>query len=127
MESRQRWRNAAQATRGDLRHGRRPRSFAARARLGTGLRWPPRQRTWRRCCGVFSLFDGRTLLSIFNADLSGIDVPPRKPDPALFLLPAKALDIPPVQCLVVEDTPAGIRAGRGRDSRAKPHDGMANA
>jgi beta-phosphoglucomutase len=59
-----------------------------------------------------TLPDGHTLLSIFDADLSGVDVPRGKPDPALFLLAAKALDIPPVQCLVVEDAPAGIRAAR---------------
>jgi beta-phosphoglucomutase-like phosphatase (HAD superfamily) len=57
-----------------------------------------------------ALPDGGTLLSLFNADLSGVDVPRGKPDPALFLLAAKALDIPPSQCLVVEDAPAGIKA-----------------
>ena len=59
-----------------------------------------------------SLPDGRPLLSIFDADLSGTDVPRGKPDPALFLLAAKALDVPPAQCLVVEDAPAGIAAAR---------------
>jgi beta-phosphoglucomutase-like phosphatase (HAD superfamily) len=54
--------------------------------------------------------DGRTLLSIFDADLSGTDVPRGKPDPALFLLAAKALNMPPGQCLVIEDAPAGIKA-----------------
>src|SRR5271166_6034663 len=33
-----------------------------------------------------SALDGRPLLSIFDADLSGTDVPRGKPDPALFLL-----------------------------------------
>jgi trehalose/maltose hydrolase-like predicted phosphorylase/beta-phosphoglucomutase-like phosphatase (HAD superfamily) len=55
---------------------------------------------------------GNSLLSIFDADLSGTDVPRGKPDPALFLLAAKALDVPPEQCLVVEDAPAGIKAAR---------------
>jgi beta-phosphoglucomutase len=59
-----------------------------------------------------SLPDGRPLLSIFNSDLSGTDVPRGKPDPALFLLAAKALQVPPAQCLVVEDAPAGIAAAR---------------
>jgi HAD superfamily hydrolase (TIGR01509 family) len=59
------------------------------------------------------LADGRPLPSIFDADLSGTDVPRGKPDPALFLLAAKALQIPPAQCLVVEDAPAGISAARG--------------
>lgn len=55
---------------------------------------------------------GGTLLSIFAADLSGIDVPRGKPDPALFLLAAHALNVPSVQCLVIEDAPAGIEAAR---------------
>jgi beta-phosphoglucomutase-like phosphatase (HAD superfamily) len=49
-------------------------------------------------------------LSIFDADLSGMDVPRGKPDPALFLLAAKALNVPPAQSLVVEDAPSGIAA-----------------
>jgi beta-phosphoglucomutase len=56
--------------------------------------------------------DGRPLLSLFDADLSGTDVPRGKPDPALFLLAAKALQVPPEQCVVVEDAPAGIAAAR---------------
>lgn len=56
--------------------------------------------------------DGRPLLSIFDVDLSGRDVPRGKPDPALFLLAAEALRSPPEQCLVVEDAPAGIGAAR---------------
>ena len=56
--------------------------------------------------------DGSTLLSAFDADLSGTDVPRGKPDPALFLLAAKALDIPPPHCLVVEDAPSGVAAAR---------------
>jgi beta-phosphoglucomutase len=55
---------------------------------------------------------GRPLLSIFDADLSGTDVPRGKPDPALFLLAAEALKVPPAQCVVVEDAPAGITAAR---------------
>ncbi|MDR7036043.1 HAD superfamily hydrolase (TIGR01509 family) [Methylobacterium sp. BE186] len=56
--------------------------------------------------------DGRTLLSLFDADLSGREVPRGKPDPALFLLAAEAVATPPAQCVVVEDAPAGIRAAR---------------
>jgi len=56
-----------------------------------------------------TLPDGRALLSIFDADLSGSDVP-GKPDPALFLLAAKALDALPSRCVVIEDAPAGTRA-----------------
>ncbi|MBV8401556.1 MAG: HAD-IA family hydrolase [Acetobacteraceae bacterium] len=59
-----------------------------------------------------TLPDGRPLLSIFDTDLSGRDVPRGKPDPAIFLLSAEALGLPPSQCLVVEDAPAGVKAAR---------------
>src|SRR5215831_6668356 len=59
-----------------------------------------------------SLPDGRSLLSVFDADLSGAEVPHGKPDPAIFLLAAKALGASPGDCLVVEDAPAGIEAAR---------------
>src|SRR5215475_655132 len=59
-----------------------------------------------------SLPDGRPLLSVFDADLSGAEVPHGKPDPAIFLLAAKALGAPPGDCLVVEDARAGIEAAR---------------
>lgn len=54
--------------------------------------------------------DGRALLTLFDADLSGRDVPHGKPDPALFLLAAEALGVAPARCLVVEDAPAGVHA-----------------
>ncbi|BAU89183.1 HAD-superfamily hydrolase [Methylorubrum populi] len=56
--------------------------------------------------------DRRTLLSLFDADVSGRDVPRGKPDPALFLLAASAVGASPNRCLVVEDAPAGIRAAK---------------
>ncbi|MCP1556849.1 UNVERIFIED_ORG: beta-phosphoglucomutase [Methylobacterium sp. SuP10 SLI 274] len=56
--------------------------------------------------------DGCTLRSLFDADVSGRDVPRGKPDPALFQLAAKAVNVPPAECLVVEDAPAGIRAAQ---------------
>ena len=55
---------------------------------------------------------GRTLLSVFDADLSGREVPHGKPDPALFLLAAEALGMLPAHCMVVEDAPSGIKAAR---------------
>jgi beta-phosphoglucomutase len=59
-----------------------------------------------------ALPDGSPLLTVFDADLSGRDVPRGKPDPALFLLAAETLEVPPAMCLVVEDAPAGISAAR---------------
>jgi beta-phosphoglucomutase len=59
-----------------------------------------------------SLSDGRTLLSVFDTDLSGREVRHGKPDPALFLLAAEALGLASARCVVVEDAPSGIRAAR---------------
>ena len=56
--------------------------------------------------------DGRALLPLFDADISGREVPHGKPDPALFLLAAEALGVAPARCLVVEDAPSGVRAAR---------------
>lgn len=44
--------------------------------------------------------------------VSADDVKEGKPDPAGYLQAAKLLGIAPEQCLVIEDTPAGILAGR---------------
>lgn len=53
-----------------------------------------------------------TLLDLFDADVNGHAVPHGKPDPALFLAAAEALQLPPGSCFVVEDAPAGIAAAR---------------
>jgi HAD superfamily hydrolase (TIGR01509 family) len=58
------------------------------------------------------LSDGRNLLQIFDADLSGRDVKRGKPDPALFLFAAEALGVPPDRCVVIEDARAGVEAAR---------------
>ena len=92
---------------------RRPatwRALAKRTASGKASKLP--SAITRSILRRLSLPDGRPLLSIFDADLSGTDVPRGKPDPALFLLAAKALDVPPAQCVVLEDAPAGIAAAR---------------
>jgi HAD superfamily hydrolase (TIGR01509 family) len=38
------------------------------------------------------------------------DVERGKPDPAIYLLVARGLDVSPAECLVVEDSPAGVEA-----------------
>ncbi|MGZ5384259.1 MAG: HAD-IA family hydrolase, partial [Acidimicrobiia bacterium] len=40
------------------------------------------------------------------------DVTAGKPDPEGYLLAAKTLGVPPSRCMVVEDTEAGLEAGR---------------
>lgn len=39
------------------------------------------------------------------------DVTNSKPDPEIYLLAAQKLGVPPLECLVIEDSPNGVRAG----------------
>jgi HAD superfamily hydrolase (TIGR01509 family) len=51
------------------------------------------------------------LLSFFGTNLfSGNDVPHGKPAPDLFLHAAARMNVAPAECIVVEDSPVGIRA-----------------
>jgi len=45
------------------------------------------------------------------------DVAAGKPAPDCYLLAAALLDVPPAECIVVEDAPAGIDAARGAGMR----------
>jgi len=53
---------------------------------------------------------GRSLLDLFGVNVCGRDVRYGKPDPEIFLLASTELHVPPAECLVVEDAPAGIEA-----------------
>jgi sugar-phosphatase len=48
----------------------------------------------------------------FQAVVSADHVEQGKPDPAIYLLAARMLDVAPRQCLVFEDSPTGVRAAR---------------
>lgn len=48
----------------------------------------------------------------FDAFVSGEEVPHGKPAPDIFIEGARRLNLPPSQCIVVEDAPAGIEAGK---------------
>jgi len=53
-----------------------------------------------------------TLLDMFDANVNGHDVARGKPDPEIFLAAAAALGLPPADCMVVEDAPAGVQAAK---------------
>lgn len=48
----------------------------------------------------------------FDTLVTGSDVERKKPDPEIFLKAAKAMNIKPVDCLVVEDAKSGILAAK---------------
>ncbi|MBE5957518.1 MAG: beta-phosphoglucomutase [Lachnospiraceae bacterium] len=52
------------------------------------------------------------LLPYIDKISCGLDVTKSKPDPEVFLVAAKKLDIVPEECLVVEDAKAGIEAAK---------------
>lgn len=54
-------------------------------------------------CGIAGYFD-----AIANGDM----ITRGKPDPEVYLLAAKKLELAPGECIVVEDAPVGIRAAR---------------
>jgi beta-phosphoglucomutase family hydrolase len=58
------------------------------------------------------IVDALGIRRYFAAILSGALLPEGKPDPALFLAAARALQLPPEQCVVIEDAPVGVEAAR---------------
>ena len=50
------------------------------------------------------------LENFFDAVADGTEIAHSKPDPEVFLLAARKLNLPAARCLVVEDAPAGIAA-----------------
>jgi HAD superfamily hydrolase (TIGR01509 family) len=60
---------------------------------------------------VDTLIDELGLRSYFDAIVSGVDMA-GKPEPGLFLKVARLLDVPPEDCIVVEDAVAGVEAAK---------------
>ena len=46
------------------------------------------------------------------ACITGSDVSRKKPDPELFLIAARRIDLAPARCVVIEDAPNGVEAAR---------------
>lgn len=57
------------------------------------------------------------LEGVFAASVSRWQVPRGKPFPDIFLRAAAELGIPPERCVVLEDAPAGVQAGRAAGMR----------
>ena len=61
---------------------------------------------------MIAMPQGGSLRDAFDVNLCGVKEPHGKPAPDIFLAAADAMGVDPVECLVVEDAPAGIAAGR---------------
>ncbi len=61
---------------------------------------------------VITIVEALGIGSYFEAIVSAEDVQRGKPDPQVFLVAAEKLGVPPERCIVVEDAPVGIEAGR---------------
>lgn len=59
---------------------------------------------------VAMVLDGLDIRSFFDAIVTGADITKSKPDPEIFLKAARLLDLPPADCVVFEDSTAGIKS-----------------
>jgi len=55
--------------------------------------------------------------SQFDVAVTGGEVQRKKPHPDIFLLAAEKIGVPPAECLVVEDAPSGLEAGKAAGCR----------
>jgi len=67
--------------------------------------------TMSYCAQVRRVLDILGMPNAFDFVASRDDVEHGKPDPEIYLLVAHQLGIPPEDCLVVEDSPTGVKAG----------------
>ena len=66
---------------------------------------------------VAATLDALGLSSAFAVTVSGNEVSRGKPDPEIFLLAARRLGVSPSECVVIEDSPHGMRAARAAGMR----------
>ena len=67
------------------------------------------------------------LFDKFETVTFGEDVAHGKPDPEIYLRAMEALGMEPAECLVIEDSPLGIEAGKRSGARVlalRPHEGV---
>jgi len=57
------------------------------------------------------------LTNVFSVTISSEDVTIGNPDPEPYLLAAKKIGVSPLDCLVIEDSPAGIRSAKDAGMR----------
>ena len=67
------------------------------------------------------------IADVLDYTISGHECSAFKPDPEIYLRAMKALGVEPAECLVIEDSPLGIEAGKRSGARVlalRPHEGV---
>jgi beta-phosphoglucomutase len=89
--------------------------------LPGALKWLERLRSggWLQALGtsaprgnIDAIFDALAVAEFFDAVMSSESVRQGKPAPDVFLAAAEKLGVEPARCVVIEDAPAGVEAGR---------------
>lgn len=76
---------------------------------------------------IQELADVAGIDDLLDFKISGHECSAFKPDPEVYLRAMEALGVAPAECLVVEDSPIGIEAGKRAGARVlalKPHEGV---
>ena len=66
--------------------------------------------TMSRCAQARRVLEVLGLIEAFNFIATRDDVEQGKPDPGIYQLVARELSVPPEECLVIEDSPSGVKA-----------------
>ncbi len=61
---------------------------------------------------ILTILDVMGIEAFFDTIVSAENVQRGKPDPQVFLLAAEGVSVPPERCVVIEDAPAGLEAGK---------------
>ena len=67
------------------------------------------------------------IADVLDYTISGHECSAFKPDPEIYLRAMEALEVEPTECLVIEDSPLGIEAGKRSGARVlalRPHEGV---
>lgn len=67
------------------------------------------------------------ITDVLDYTISGHECSAFKPDPEIYLRAMEALGVEPTECLVIEDSPLGIEAGKRSGARVlalRPHEGV---
>ena len=76
---------------------------------------------------IDELVESAGIADVLDYTISGHECSAVKPDPESYLRAMEALGVEPAECLVIEDSPLGIEAGKRSGARGlarRPHEGV---